>query len=546
MFKNYSNVALYSDVIGKKCYIDACPPNMKTFDYYCYESCSQTNGAFYENEDGTCTARCGDTSYTHIQNMKCVDSCEDKDNNDELTFYYSKNSKYCTNECEYAHYDKTCYPTCYNVDGELFHVKAHGEKECVPSCEESYYVFNNTCYDSCLNLNLSKAFGHLYHYEQDKTCKRNCTFHNDTFCFDRCPMFAEKHPNRANWDYTYVCIDKCKNNQYDDRGICLESCGEEGKVSYGKRCFQSCKDVDGVEKYLKSETSYECVDECLEGELLYNNICYQDCPINTFKQGDQCVEHCDYTYNNECFVQCYPEFGFYNSVNGKCLATCTDDGQYLYNENCVSSCDGISENDFYYKQVKACVKECRNGYGIDEKDKQCTQCPRKLWGRLCLDKCPPGTVGDFPEKCYVPGETETNDNDEPCKDYCDSEGTIQCKLWNNKPVCECKDSYYGIACQTKGNERAISEASKSIWNINDKLNADSLRDHKFVSEIINLYTLLNSLSFDSTKKVVGEYKKEIQELSTKTRNLLSSNNNSIKDEKMSYLVMLLVQLEILK
>jgi hypothetical protein len=553
MFSNYSTIKLYADVTNKKCYPDTCPSGMKTFDYHCYENCSQTNGAFYENKDGTCTAKCDDNLYTHIQNMKCVDSCEDIDNNNEPTFYYSKNSKQCTNECEYAHYNKTCYPTCYNVNGELFHVKGHGEKECVPSCDESYYVFNNTCYDTCYNLNLTKAGEKLYHYEQDKTCKRNCTFHNNTHCFDICPMFAEKHPNRVNWDYTYACIDKCNDNQYDDRGICLESCGEVSKVSYGKRCYQSCKDVDGVEKYLKSLTSYECVDECLEGEFLYKNVCYQNCPTNTFKQGNQCVEHCDYTFNGECLPQCYPEFGFYEeTTDTTCLAVCNNDGQYLYNEKCISSCDGIEEDDTYYKQVKACVKECINGYGIDEKNKQCTQCSGKLWGRLCLDKCPPGTVGDFPEKCYVPGETEDNENDnendneEPCKDYCYSEGTVQCKLWNHKPVCECKSGYYGIACQTKGNERAISEASKSIWNINDKLNGGSLRDHKFVSEIINLITLLNSLSFQSTRKIVDEYITEIKELSTKTRNLLSSNNNSIKDEKMSYLVMLLVQLEILK
>ena len=549
MFSNYSTIKLYADVTNKKCYPDTCPPDMKTFDYHCYKSCSQTNGAFYENKDGTCTAKCDDSSYTHIQNMKCVNSCEDIDNNNELTFYYSKNSKQCTNECEYAHYNKTCYPTCYNVDGELFHVKGHGEKECVPSCDESYYVFNNTCYDTCYNLNLTNAGEKLYHYEQDKTCKRNCTFHNNTHCFDICPMFAEKHPNRANWDYTYACIDKCNDNQYDDRGICLESCGEVGKVSYGKRCYHSCKDVDGVEKYLKSPTSYECVDECLEGEFLYKNVCYQNCPSNTFKQGNQCVEHCDFTYNGECLPQCYPEFGFYEGTTGTtCQAICREDGQYFYNENCVPSCDNIEEDDDYYKQVKACVKDCVNGYGIDEKNKQCTQCSGKLWGRLCLDKCPPGTVGDFPEKCYVPGETEDNENDneEPCKDYCYSEGTVQCKLWNHKPICECKSGYYGIACQTKGNERAISEASKSIWNINDKLNGGSLRDHKFISEIINLYTLLNSLSFQSTRKIVDEYITEIKELSIKTRNLLLSNNNSIKDEKMSYLVMLLVQLEILK
>ena len=551
MFSNYSTIKLYADVTNKKCYPDTCPSGMKTFDYHCYENCSQTNGAFYENKDGTCTAKCDDNLYTHIQNMKCVDSCEDIDNNNEPTFYYSKNSKQCTNECEYAYYNKTCYPTCYNVNGELFHVKGHGEKECVPSCDESYYVFNNTCYDTCYNLNLTKVGEKLYHYEQDKTCKRNCTFHNNTHCFDICPMFAEKHPNRVNWDYTYACIDKCNDNQYDDRGICLESCGEVSKVSYGKRCYQSCKDVDGVEKYLKSLTSYECVDECLEGEFLYKNVCYQNCPTNTFKQGNQCVEHCDYTFNGECLPQCYPEFGFYEETIGTtCRAKCKNDGQYLYNEKCVSSCDDIEEDDTYYKQVKACVKECINGYGIDEKDKQCTQCSGKLWGRLCLDKCPPGTVGVFPEKCYVPGETEDNENDndneEPCKDYCYSEGTVQCKLWNHKPVCECKSGYYGIACQTKGNERAISEASKSIWNINDKLNGGSLRDHKFVSEIINLITLLNSLSFQSTRKIVDEYITEIKELSTKTRNLLSSNNNSIKDEKMSYLVMLLVQLEILK
>ena len=549
MFLNYSTIKLYADVTNKKCYPDTCPPGMKTFDYHCYKSCSQTNGAFYENKDGTCTAKCDDSSYTHIQNMKCVNSCEDIDNNNELTFYYSKNSKQCTNECEYAYYNKTCYPTCYNVDGELFHVKGHGEKECVPSCDESYYVFNNTCYDTCYNLNLTNAGEKLYHYEQDKTCKRNCTFHNNTHCFDICPMFAEKHPNRANWDYTYTCIDKCNDNQYDDRGICLESCGEVGKVSYGKRCYHSCKDVDGVEKYLKSPTSYECVDECLEGEFLYKNVCYQNCPSNTFKQGNQCVEHCDFTYNGECLPQCYPEFGFYEGTTGTtCQAICSKEGQYFYNEKCVSSCDDIEEDDDYYKQVKACVKDCVNGYGIDEKNKQCTQCSGKLWGRLCLDKCPPGTVGDFPEKCYVPGETEDNENDneEPCKDYCYSEGTVQCKLWNHKPICECKSGYYGIACQTKGNERAISEASKSIWNINDKLNGGSLRDHKFISEIINLYTLLNSLSFQSTRKIVDKYITEIKELSTKTRNLLLSNNNSIKDEKMSYLVMLLVQLEILK
>ena len=328
-----------------------------------------------------CVKNCGNTEYPVINNNKCYSSC-----NNGLVLREINGNKMCL--CKYNWYYDTktkqniCNETnsdknCEEINSELkFLIKE--TKECVNSCPNDYkYYFNNECFSSCEKENL-KSKTNSYECQ----CNDNWRIINETYieCTSECKEdeFLVYNTGQCIKDTTKCPYD----NPYLFNKICYKECigeyepdklkGNECKCKYlwyenseGSKICMKAEEKECPSNslpYLIYQTN-ECVKDIskCEGKKIFNNICYDKCPLNTKENGDNC--------------ECDPNKGFWykyldsnNNQKFNCsLSICPSDKPkyHIDKKECASNCGEINAYDYLdicYDSCPSLTKQVNNDY----------------------------------------------------------------------------------------------------------------------------------------------------------------------------------------
>ena len=231
----------------------------------CVDSCATIPGDFFINSENPrqCISSC-ENGYSY--NNICYASCSKAESDHVLYTYESKcydecptnllndyDSKTCVVQCpstSYVYKDKFCYKNCEDIpeakeskivkDSEnmkclistcgLF--TNYNDQSCVDKCDESKFVYKNTCYDSChqvIDLGIAVTL-----YQHDHTCST-----------DTCESHNKKH--------------------YTSKTQCTRNCDSTGFTSIDV-CVDTCESVD-----LYEEGEFKCVAVCSDGYGLYTD-----------------------------------------------------------------------------------------------------------------------------------------------------------------------------------------------------------------------------------------------------------------------------------
>jgi hypothetical protein len=350
------------------------------------------NGTIYQKCDSTCSNNIDNTSSntgssTLTTNNQCQPNFYPKED-------YMAN---CFTGIQISYYldsivYKRCFDTCKfcNTAGDLlnhqcsacidgYYPKFDNPTNCFQGQINYNYLDGNiykSCYTTCLTcLTLGTPDNH-----QCTSCATNYYPKIDsmTSCFT-----GFQHPYYLNTDYIYV---KCDN------------------------CSPSCPALTYYDPDLNN-----CVS-CKQGEIVYNNICTNNCPIGFIKDLNTCINCKDKSmkyYNKQCVDAC-PGNTRYNSLTNICEDICST-GHYIEGVGCID-CSAI--NQFYYNNQ--CVEKCPSD---TVKVKNICQPYINLTG-INLVKYLVETCDDSP--CFNGGE---------------------CMINLNNVECQCPDQYIGWYCQ---------------------------------------------------------------------------------------------------
>ena len=205
-----------------------------------------------------------------------------------------------------------------------------------------------------------------------------------------------------------------------------------------------------------NEDQKKCLESYNDNQFEYNNICYDDCPNNTYKifqnrnicsieipenyyldddnvykecynkckkcsaSGNEAINNCDecinnYTFLNEsfvpnknCFLKCEYQYYFDSSMQYICneLNLCSIPyNKFVEGKNkCIDEC--INDDEYIYEYNNKCLKECPEGLKINEEQKKCLEsCNDNQfeYNNICYDDCPSGTHKIFQNRniCIV-------------------------------------------------------------------------------------------------------------------------------------------------
>ena len=206
--------------------------------------------------------------------------------------------------------------------------------------------------------------------------------------------------NCGSLEYLNLYSFKLKNsttiiNIFSSMSTSLKFCAEDIKLKnyiltnyqIESKCNEGC--FRSNSSFVKID--FECINCSLEeNKYEYNNICYSECPENTYTLFD-------YGYNNEdnkteCFDQ--PPEGYYFDINNKTYKKCFENCKYCYGEGneTINNCKECKSNLTFLNEVilnKNCFKKCDYNYFFDELDEyHCTEdlnCPVD-YNKLIIDK----------------------------------------------------------------------------------------------------------------------------------------------------------------
>ena len=498
-----------------ECYKDECPKDTKEISG---KRCDSTKNYCYINENYQTI--CGNSKYEEY-NFKYNDTktylklCNDSIYYFNVTTYLYKNIcyEYCPDETSkndtigrcicnyYTHYvneEKSDYE-CLKKTEKCMDKKRYNiseKKECVNTkqkCfDDDYFVFNYDCLTECPYNTEAK--------ENDKNCLCKYNYYNESnflTCFDE-GLTCEEQNYPIKMNDGKECF-KTK-NECIKRGfkfynnICYESCTETPTTTIEKNNDGICRcenfyynNTDILDCFDEGETceihSYpytnkdtnECfssLDECNARKLkIFNNNCYNECPLNTKQKSG----------NSSCICSNY----FHKEEDGKlnCFGsdkTCATEGYQLTNPE---------------------TKECF------ESEEECINCGYKIFNQECYEKCPPNSEEKSNHKCecssfYTKDENNifkcfSSGNDCASKNYYFNKDTKQCfideencfnenkkifgkECLDNCPInsnlneegkiCECLYNYfnddgilncfsYGQTCENKGYLFSSDDAS---------------------------------------------------------------------------------------
>ena len=160
--------------------------------------------------------------------------------------------------------------------------------------------------------------------------------YNTFECVESCPI-----------EYKYYlgnyCIDECNKNKMKSNGVKCE-CENGYKILLKRKeneikCVSECKG----EYYLYNYETNECVKKCPSNiKILFNNTCYNQCPIYTkqIEKNNLLTCECEYNsyeinINNIKYIGC--------TTNLKC-----PQNMYNYNNSCVKKCPKFNDENMCY------------------------------------------------------------------------------------------------------------------------------------------------------------------------------------------------------
>ena len=480
----------YCEIYGKKnqdytCY-DSCKSKGGSVTVAYYNMCTSSCTKFiYEDENESyCVSSC--KNFGLINNVPCAKNCKsigkfyyDLGCKDSCTgnykTYLTGEENFCTLNCEYHNMVKPynsqiCSETCKSVGQiqgssgcslspsynkltyknedyderycELYKMAYGPSSTCVKNCKEIGLVrYTNSCLSKC---NTDNSRTQIYPFE----------YENEIYCLNKeqCNSIG-KYPNYINGIYSCdddcdesTCTKNCGINQYYSvpGKKCVNSCREEGLFLYDKYCINTCPIFS--KSLYNGQTEDICLSECPEdapfldyssnkclqscNELyIFENMCVSSCPkagvyINEVGENKYCVKNCH-------------EYGLYNIISQKqCTDNCKQVSQYLYDDNCITSC--ISEAPYQYEgdDEYICTKNCaKYGLLIDVDNTKCvTNC--KILGKVryedrCVSSCP----------FNVKFKYSTNEEDF-CVERCDLYGQKNSELSCTEQTCKSRGHYF--------------------------------------------------------------------------------------------------------
>lgn len=392
---------------GKDC--DKCIAGLVLFDNDCLENCPEG----YVKVGESCN-KCDDNCKTCCKsNQSKCKSCDDG-----LILFEDK----CISQCPAGTFEytddnnkttcKPCGPNCTNctsfteckecVDGQVVF-----EGKCIDNCPSGYVEVGESCVpcaDSncivCCSLNINNC----------KQCKDEFILFNKK-CIEDCPegYYANIETNSCDkcddtckdCNTSGECTD-CKSNLYFSEGTFhCEPCVEP-HIIVGSEC-KTCK-VENCDKCIIDDNT---CDVCHGTFVLIDGKCVQNCPPETFKVGQECI-NC----GSNC-LECSNE----NNCN-KC-----EEFKVILNGQCVDICPvgyGVNDN---HECIECQVPNCEKCDG--NKPEKCNHCLSNfsLHDNQCTEDCPPGHFHNDDDTC----------ND--CSDHC-----LSCVNENNCDVCN--DGFY--------------------------------------------------------------------------------------------------------
>jgi len=295
---------------------------------------------------------------------------------------------------------------------------------CMNRDEDVYTQFNET-----LNKNICV-----------KSCYQNYLINPSNF---RCYMCNEINQ----FYYNGICnLARAEKAECDDKKICT-ICANTQK----KYFFKNLTNID---------SSY-CLDKC-SINMIEKDLTCELCPINTYKIDNECIQKC-------------PIYGIVLDENLKVCKTCSSEqiNKYLYKGNCIDSCplnyfsdkynicyrcDEIQSMSFMILSSKLCIDKCPSGSVIDVQNKICDVCKDR--GKFlnsektkCVDACLNYELFNQFNECYncnldngkyffegnciqkCPDFTETNNDFHLCN-FCKKQNKF---LLNSKCQEKCED-----------------------------------------------------------------------------------------------------------
>ncbi|KAL4490436.1 hypothetical protein ABPG72_002646 [Tetrahymena utriculariae] len=394
--------------------------------------CLSCSGALYLDQPrGICSNQCPDKQYKNIQNNKCEQcnptcaSCNGPSSSEcascDLPRFYQASTKQCVTDCLSNQFKDTqqkrcrnCDPTCAtcsdaysnnctSCQGQLYLDTA--EYKCSSTCPLRFFKntsnnqcskCDNSCYscdgsqpNNCLSCELPRYYqvaqrqcvtqcnSNQYKNQQSFQCLNcdtscaSCSGGSSTDCTS-CTgsLFLDKLSKRcvANCPFGYF-----QNKSNNECNLCDSIC---------ESCFgpntNNCKSC--ATPYFFQSSTNKCVTDCAVGE--YKNKptksclkCYSTCGSCLLGSDSDCLSCNRDLYldlnSNKCVSLCNPGF-FANKQNNICdscdpsCLTC-DGGTNM-------SCTSCSQNYYYYKNTKSCMRQCPFGSFIDQVNKSCYSC----------------------------------------------------------------------------------------------------------------------------------------------------------------------------
>ena len=397
---------IYNKTYGKTC-VSICPKNTKESedkkkcecegkwyiseqnDVICIKGECPNNKYIYVKNTKECVSSCIGTGSEVYFNKTCLESCEGIEGRDIVEskidpFMKLISTKYC--KCQNMwYYDIDGYEVCVNdnninscsdIKGFNFKYIINSNNQCVNSCPDDYYSFNDKCLLNCgtehiIDGKICKC-KNLWKYEEEedeqkktKICLNENSCPTDYLLISNTKecYHSDKCPKEAPLIFDKVCyeVNNCPihlNTKYDEinqKCICVNKWYKTDSETIN--CLSENSECPNDYKYLNYQTN-ECkqTKEEFETELYeFNFVFYNNCPEKTKPEGNKCI--CDplygyYYYEQDvngkyiliCGQEKCPELKQYNEyLKKECISVCSTEYPYLYQGICYKKCPELTE-----------------------------------------------------------------------------------------------------------------------------------------------------------------------------------------------------------
>ena len=446
-------------------------------------------------EKKQCVSSCIGTGYDYYFNKTCKQNCdisqlEVTTKNDPVAQKYAEKKCKCPKIWYYDEitFEENCYSDSEEIDCDSFtnskyQKMIYNTKQCISSCPNGYYEFNNYCLEKCedyteqnIETKSNKCSCRDYtEYDENNNgnikcltldyCKENSN--NYSIIEESKKCYKKQENKKCPNDYPFFfngkcysenhCPDKTKGDPYELKCICKYKWYQEGEIV---TCLSETSNCPSNYPLLVFSTQ-ECKVSNDLGLIEFNYTLYSNCPENTEKENDKCI--------------CIKNKDWYKeqTLDGKlyyfcALSECPDDKPYK-----------VEGND-----NKECLSTCGE---------------KKKYRGICYDKCPDLTeVGNNNECILSPVNNDlTFDNleqtiTEKLLDLYKSSDASNIINSNSSQKIVTKDAtveFYGVNKNNKGNKHQniqsdlsyidISECMEKIYKSNGMKNDDDIIILKF-------------------------------------------------------------------